>query len=219
MSLIAEFRLRNPRLPLVDIVASTPGTNLEVDRTLTVDSNQPVVICWVATPSFETFETELAKNSTVARYSVLKTTQEQQLYHVQLQNPLLSLKTAFVELGAVPAGRSTITDEGWEIQANFPNRDALARFRDICREYGISFRLDSLYKPTPKNNDLSDMGLTAKQREALITAYESDYFRIPRQASLGDLSEQLDISKPSFSKRLRRAQQHVLNDVIENGRI
>ncbi|WP_423746534.1 helix-turn-helix domain-containing protein [Haladaptatus sp. SPP-AMP-3] len=219
MSLIAEFRLRDPRLPLVDIVAATPGTNLEVDRTLTVDSDQPVVICWVETPSFETFETELAENSTVATYSVLRTTREQRLYHVQLQNPLLSVKTAFVKLGAVPAGRSTITDDGWEIQANFPNRDALARFRDICREREISFRLDSLYEPTPKSNELSNMGLTTKQREALITAYESDYFHIPRRTTLGDLSEQLGISKPSFSKRLRRAQQHVLDDVIENRRL
>lgn len=212
MSLIAEFHLSSSHLPLVDSVAAVSNTRLELDRVLTTDPEYPVLICWVETDSFEAFETALDTDDSVATQSVLETTSNERLYHLQLDNPtLFSLKAAFVEIGAAP-NETTITREGWDVRVRIPDRETLVRLRNACSEYDIAFRLEGLYESTVNRSDLS--GLTRKQREALLLAHENGYFQLPRDASLADLSDQLDISPPSLSARLRRAEHRLIENAI-----
>lgn len=218
MSLIAEFHLSSSQLPLVDSVAAVLNTRLELDRVLTTDPEYPVLICWGETDSFEAFEAALDTDDSVATQSVLEATPDERLYHIQLDKPtLFSLKAAFVELGAAPDG-TTITREGWDVRARIPDRETLVRLRDACSEYDVAFRLERLYESTVNRSDLS--GLTRKQREALLLAHENGYFQLPRDASLADLSEEIGISPPSLSARLRRAEYRVIENAIStNGEI
>ncbi|MFB6267693.1 MAG: helix-turn-helix domain-containing protein [Halodesulfurarchaeum sp.] len=56
--------------------------------------------------------------------------------------------------------------------------------------------------------------LTDTERETLEAALTSGYFGTPRDASLGDLAEEFDISKMGVSKNLRRSQRKVLQNVV-----
>lgn len=58
--------------------------------------------------------------------------------------------------------------------------------------------------------ELSDV-----ERETLNEAVTEGYFESPRQATLGTLADEFDISKPAVSKNLRRAQQKVATRVID----
>lgn len=214
MSLIAEFHLSSSRLPLVATVAES-NTSLKLDRVLTTDPEQPVLICWAETDSFEAFEAALDTNASVAARSVLETTSDERLYHLRLARPtLFSLKAAFVELGAAP-DETTITSDGWAVRARLPDRETLARIRDLCIEHDIAFRLEALYEPTANRSDSS--GLTRKQREALVLAHEYGYFQLPRDASLAELAEKLDLSPSSLSARLRRAERRVIDNALSSG--
>lgn len=44
--------------------------------------------------------------------------------------------------------------------------------------------------------------LTEKQREAAVLAVSAGYYETPRQTSLGELADRLDISKSALSQRL-----------------
>lgn len=193
MSLIIEFRLRDSHLPLVDTVATTSQTIVEIDKMLAPDPDHPVVICWVEAASFETFEAELAKDATVATHSILETAPEQRFYLVRLQKPrLFPLKTAFVELGVVPDGRTMITDKGWKIRAHVPNRDALASFRETCREYGVSTDTTSstslgcwddrwmpdipCFECSRPVIDTPELQVIVTHRSALLAVYRGDTF-------------------------------------------
>jgi predicted DNA binding protein len=46
--------------------------------------------------------------------------------------------------------------------------------------------------------------LTDSQREALLVAFETGYFEEPRNATLGEVAADLDISQPAASGLLRR---------------
>jgi predicted DNA binding protein len=46
--------------------------------------------------------------------------------------------------------------------------------------------------------------LTDSQREALLVAFERGYFEEPRDATLGEVAADLDISQPAASGLLRR---------------
>ncbi|MEF8838273.1 MAG: helix-turn-helix domain-containing protein [Haloarculaceae archaeon] len=57
--------------------------------------------------------------------------------------------------------------------------------------------------------DLSDV-----ERETLEAAVEGGYFESPRQATLGTLAEEFDVSKPAISKNLRRGEQKIISSVV-----
>ena len=58
--------------------------------------------------------------------------------------------------------------------------------------------------------DLSDV-----ERQTLETAVSDGYFESPRGATLGNLADEFDVSKPAVSKNLRRGQQKMIERVVE----
>jgi predicted DNA binding protein len=58
--------------------------------------------------------------------------------------------------------------------------------------------------------DLSDV-----ERRTLERAVGDGYFETPRDATLGELAESFDVSKPAVSKNLRRGQKRLLEHVVE----
>jgi predicted DNA binding protein len=58
--------------------------------------------------------------------------------------------------------------------------------------------------------DLSDV-----ERETLEYAVDDGYFETPRDATLGELADEFDVSKPAVSKNLRRGQERLLEHVME----
>jgi predicted DNA binding protein len=57
--------------------------------------------------------------------------------------------------------------------------------------------------------------LSDTERETLETAVQGGYFESPRDATLGDLADEFDVSKPAASKNLRRAERKMINRVVE----
>lgn len=51
--------------------------------------------------------------------------------------------------------------------------------------------------------------LTETEQETILTALESGYFQSPREATLAELADEFDISKPGVSKNLRRGQRKI----------
>lgn len=57
---------------------------------------------------------------------------------------------------------------------------------------------------------VSDL-LTPRQKEALYTAFEHDYFEWPRGTDGQDLADELDVSAPTFHQHLRAAERKVIS--------
>ena len=57
--------------------------------------------------------------------------------------------------------------------------------------------------------------LSEVERKTLAAAVDGGYFESPRQATLGTLADEFDISKPAVSKNLRRGEQKVITSVVQ----
>lgn len=57
--------------------------------------------------------------------------------------------------------------------------------------------------------------LSGVERRTLERAVDGGYFETPRDATLGELADEFDVSKPAVSKNLRRGQQRLLEHVME----
>ena len=58
--------------------------------------------------------------------------------------------------------------------------------------------------------------LTARQREVLLTAYESGFFESPRETTGEQLAELLDLSQPTVTHHLREAQRRLFAALLDD---
>lgn len=56
--------------------------------------------------------------------------------------------------------------------------------------------------------------LTAKQRQALLTAFALGYYDVPRKISSEDLSRHLNADKSTIVEHLRKAERKLINAII-----
>lgn len=104
------------------------------------------------------------------------------------------------------------------VSLTLPDRKELTEIVSHLREVGASVRLDRLSRPGIEENDcvlqLEANSITEKQREAIRVAIECGYYESPRRADLGDLSDQLGVSRSAVSQRLGAVESKLVTELF-----
>lgn len=213
MSFIAEFAISSPIMQesaeaVPDMVFSTEELSLGQDAKF---------VFWASGDDFDRLESALLTDPTVEDYTILTDLGDRQLYRVTLSEAGKQAMTypAATEYDIVFLD-VVATHEGSQVRARMPTREALKGYRDACVDRGISFNLDRLYREAPA--DSSDRyGLTPAQRDVLVRAHERGYFADPRSITLEELAEEFDITPSALGRRMRRAQDTLIEQTLRSG--
>jgi predicted DNA binding protein len=213
MSLIAEFSLRSRDLVLVSALAAAPGVTVELEQQLMTAEDAPLLVFWAFGGDFEKLEAGLERDETVRSSAVVEELGDRQLYRARIdREDIPTFYTTYHRLGASPMA-ATGSADGWQRRVRFPDRDSIVEMRQFCADNDVNFRLHRLY--APGESDVADeFGLSPGQRRALVTAERAGYFDVPREISLDDLGEELDISGQSASERLRRGISQLVSNTL-----
>lgn len=203
MSHIAEFRVRSPDLALASALEAVPEMRLELLQEVGTHPTRPYLFLWAMGGDIERFEAAMAEDETVTDVERYLELDEETLYRMRItpETEVVSYPT-WVEVGAEQLAVH-YADGWWHNRLRLPDREALSTIREWCDDVGVTFELECVYSDDPT----SVHELTAPQREALRAAYEAGYFEVPRDASMNDIADRLDISGQAVSERLRRAHQ------------
>lgn len=94
-------------------------------------------------------------------------------------------------------------------------RGLVERLRDVVADVTLA-RLTIVDGPNATEQATFDLSaLTPKQREALELAVVRGYFDDDVDTSLGDLADELSISKSALSQRLRTAQSKIVTELFD----
>ncbi|WP_336326111.1 bacterio-opsin activator domain-containing protein [Halovenus sp. HT40] len=99
-----------------------------------------------------------------------------------------------------------------------PEADLRAIHDRLYDAFGVELRAKQEHTSTTTGFDHTnflDEQLTEKQRDVIRTAYHSGYFEWPRGSTAEDLAESMDISSPTLHNHLRRAQQNILDEILD----
>ncbi|MFC7139988.1 helix-turn-helix domain-containing protein [Halosimplex aquaticum] len=114
----------------------------------------------------------------------------------------------FGEFGCVPE-LSAVGDGRIVLETYLPDRDHLSELVDALKGVADGLRLRQLKRiengTAERNRDTVTLDLfevTEKQREAVTKAVTAGYYESPRETSLGELADDLDISKSALTQRL-----------------
>lgn len=104
-------------------------------------------------------------------------------------------------------GKATITFLGSSIQ--------LRKIMNVFQSYNLPYKILAL-TDAKFSYDSPLSNLTEKQRKVIISAFNSGYYEIPRRISSEELADQLDIRAPTLVMHRRRAEQKVLEKIINS---
>ncbi|WP_336326560.1 helix-turn-helix domain-containing protein [Halovenus sp. HT40] len=112
----------------------------------------------------------------------------------------------FVEASELTIEFPVDVDRGWYTFDLTGTRDELDELEAVLSDSPLSYELQSLVTRTDPESLLTD-----RQREVLETAVRNGYFSVPRECTLAELAERLDIDKSTASTILRRGEQRLVN--------
>ena len=164
----------------------------------------------------EQFERHARDHPAVAGLENLDGRVEANLYRIEWTDEADGFLDALREQDVMVEEASTNHGERWFFRLRAFDQDELSAFQEACFEEGISLDIRRVVH-NPDSDDGHDqafVGVTDKQREALTLALERGYFKVPREHSATELSDELGISRQAYSRRLQRAQQSVFTNLF-----
>ena len=93
-----------------------------------------------------------------------------------------------------------------------PSKEA---FRDLLGSLKARFSQVQLRHVRTFASGLPKHNLSLKQMEAMIMAFSSGYYDIPRGTTVTEMSKRLGIKRVAMQERLRRAERTIITDFVE----
>ena len=197
-----------------EILARNPDCHIELEPSVSV---RPEIVPYahVTGCSPDRIDAEMAAEAGVRSADVVDASEDGALVRLHWEDDgsvglLEAFRTVPVSvLWAV--GRS----DGWEFELRFPSSDAVPRFHQQCLDRDITVDPKRVRQTAPESSRaVRTHGLTEKQREALVRAFDSGYFDVPRRATLTELADELGVSDTAVSERLRRGTSLMIDGTL-----
>lgn len=212
MTYIADFSIKSPLME--EAAEAVPQMTFEMVDLQVLDGDRPRYIFWANGDEFDNLESALERDQTVNSFICLTSEEDRQLYRVTFtkdaKDKLMYIDACDCDIVFL---KSTATKRGSRIRAQVPSQEALRTFSAACQEKEIPFKLEGLFKDGSRNNDVI-LGMTERQREALVLAYQQGYFGARREKKLEDIAADLGISRQAFADRLRRGLEHLIANTL-----
>lgn len=213
MATIVDCRVPVEQFALAHTFALRPDLRVEIERFAAQDAGSAMPFVWVAAHDFEELEAALDEDPTVETFSSLTEFDDERLYRMNwVEEVELVMQLLIEERCAITSAKSS--GDSWQLQVMCPERESLSRTHEFCEENGLSLTVDSIYQLDEQ--DHSEYGLTEAQHATLVEAKRMGYYDVPRNVSLSELSERLDVSHQALSERLRRAHANLLERTISS---
>jgi predicted DNA binding protein len=211
MSILTAFDVPAEDFLLDWTLGADPEMHIEIER-VAVEDEEVTPYFWASGDDHEMFEAALDDDPTVADVITVEEHDDERLYQVGWRRNARGIVYAVSEVGATIL-EATSDNGNWFVEMLFPDSESLSDFQDYAAANGLSFELLWLHR-SAHSEAFGQYDVTDEQREALVTAYEEGYFEVPGEISLGELADELDISKNAVSARLHRGYANLVKNTL-----
>lgn len=126
---------------------------------------------------------------------------------------------AALEAGATPVFPVEISD-GKLIIEGLMSHDLISRFEEALESIDASYDIRLIKQQSDvdalKHSPTVDNVLTARQQRFILEAVERGYYDTPRQCTLTEMAESLDVTKGAASGLLHRAEERIIKEFVAN---
>lgn len=214
MSVIAAFAAPAASLALGHCIENQPEAEIEIERVVPMRQGTfPYVFVWNCT-DYELFEATANELSEITAISLVETFDTGRLYKLSWDHEEHKLISSIIRNDGVLLFARGDSSQ-WKFELRFPTRPNVAQFFTDVSADSIELELTSLFEEVEFQSMTDESVLTSKQEHALKTALQLGYFNTPRDASLGDVAAELNISASACGVLLRRGHRQLLTERFE----
>lgn len=123
-----------------------------------------------------------------------------------LQTPIPAPGKAAEDVKISPPFPLVIRD-GWVYSDFVASREVVEEYRRNLEEHGVRHEILSITEPQGPASILTD-----RQRQFIEAALDGGYYEQPRQCSITDIAESLDVNKSTAGGILHRAESRIINE-------
>lgn len=211
MATEATFTVPAGTFPLGTVFETLPGVDVELERIVPgVDVVIPYF--WVRDAATDDIEAAFSEHPGVKDIRQVDSVEDEHLLRVEWEPEYVGIITTLTEASVVLID-AVGTTEQWTFDVRGDTRDDVSEFLRLCRKRDIPVTLTALHALTPVET-ATEAALTDAQQEALELAYDRGYFESPRQVTMEELGEELDISQQAVASRLRRGTRRILGQTL-----
>ena len=198
----AVVRVEHPDIVLTGTVTHDRSSEVKSVSEAGTDPTSGKFFYHIESSDFSQFEAGLRTDHTIGEFErVIETRDTEAIYsfeytdEAKILSPVISTANGVIR---------EMENEGgaWKLTIWMPERANLIELWDYAQQNDIEIELLRVNEYDSLGS--TDAGLTDSQREALLVAFETGYFEEPRNATLSEVAEDLDISQPAASGLLRR---------------
>jgi predicted DNA binding protein len=214
MSTISEVSVGAETFTLGETLEQVPEATFDVERVVAHDAERVMPLVWANAPDRAALEAAFEADPSVESVECLSDLDGEWLYRMEWISHVQFIVHALVEEQATMLDAKSANGR-WQLRLLFPDRESLSRVYDFCKNHDISIDIETIY--AMENERHARFGLTEEQAEALLAAFEHGYYEVPREFSVADLAEELDISHQALSERFRRAHGNLVSNTLVVG--
>lgn len=209
--LIATFQLDHEAVALEQTFEQVPEMQIEAERIAAHSTEWTMPCLWASYAEFTSIREALEDDPSVK--TIVDETEFGGEVHYQIEwsDPVQHRITTYVDKGGSII-KASATTEGWKLRIRFVGRDQFDTFRENLSEQGYSYKLLELRQPDEPR--VSVAGLTERQRDVLVAAFQQGYYKIPRETPGHELAAELDISQQTLSELLRRGTNKLIKSQL-----
>ncbi|SNR25241.1 helix-turn-helix domain-containing protein [Halorubrum vacuolatum] len=211
----AAIRIEHPDIVLTKTVTHDGSATVTSVLEAGTDPTSGKFFYRIQSDDFDRFEDGLRLDHTVGEFErVIEPGDGRAIYSFEYTDE------AKVISPIISAANGVILDmkndgNGWVLTVWMPERQRLSSLWEYAERNDVGIEL--LRVNQYASLERADAGVTDAQRQALLVALETGYFEEPRDATLGDVAADLDISQPAASGLLRRGMKRlVLSSLVDD---
>lgn len=194
-------------IPIEEIALAEAGRRLPdvyfyVEQTAMTDTDDTLNL-WISTENSSAIDGALGDDPSVTDYDRLKGSDGEYLYRVTLSDEIRLVRELIHAYDGIITEVYGDSDE-WTLEVRFSTREQFSELDQEFEQFGIYPTYHTIESIDDSDEELMNV-LTDPQRRSIELAMERGYYEIPREASLEDLAEELDISHQALSEQFRRA--------------
>lgn len=212
MSTIVEAFVPAEQFALAETFSRQPGIEFRMVRLVAHGLDQVMPFLWADCDDTDRLRRAVDADESVEDVDVLADVDGECLLRVDWGSSVRLLALILDEADASILDASG-HDGGWRLQIFFPDHDLVSRTYEFCEEVGIDISIERINRLS-ESSAYGHLGLTERQYETLVSAYEFGYYDVPRTVNQADLAADFDISHQALSERLRRAHRTVITNAL-----
>jgi predicted DNA binding protein len=212
----AVVRIEHPDVVLTETVAHDRTSSVRSVSEAGTDPTSGKFFYHVESSDLRQFEDGLRNDHTVGEFErVIETRDGKAIYRFEYTDEAKVFSPVISTANGVVIDMENDGD-AWIFTIWMPEQTNLADLWDSARRHDIDIELLRVNEYASPGD--TGAGLTDSQREALLVAFEAGYFEEPRDATLGEVAAELDISQPAAGGLLRRGiRRLVASSLTEDG--